>query len=55
MKKEPLYGRTAIGQLIYDLGFAKLTDKWLARKHRMPIAEIRHLRKVMRKGLRGGK
>lgn len=54
MTSDLLYGRTPTGQLIYDLGFAKLSDKWLARKHKMPISEIRKLRKAVRRGLRGG-
>ena len=46
------FGRTAIGQLVYDLGFAKLTDKWLARKHRIPINQVRALRATVKRSLR---
>lgn len=42
---EVTYGRTPVGQLLYDLAFVDRTDKWLARKHQVPIAEIRNLRK----------
>lgn len=45
MADEVTYGRTPEGQLLYDLAFVKRTDKWLARKHQIPIAEIRNLRK----------
>lgn len=48
------YGRTPIGQLLYDLAFAKLSDRWIARKHRMPVAEVRKCRAAARRGLRGG-
>lgn len=39
-----LYGRTPLGQLLYDLAFTDLTDKYLARKHRLPIQSIRNMR-----------
>jgi hypothetical protein len=42
---EVTYGKTAVGQLLFDLAFQDLTDKWLARKHQVTIAEIRNLRK----------
>jgi hypothetical protein len=45
MGEEVTYGKTAVGQLLYDLAFVKRTDKWLARKHQISIAEIRNLRK----------
>jgi hypothetical protein len=38
------YGRTPEGQLIYDLAFLNLTDRWLARKHKLPVAVIRRMR-----------
>lgn len=44
MANEVVYGRTNVGQFIYDLAFAKLSDRWLARKHRQPIAVIRSTR-----------
>ncbi len=40
------YGKTPQGQLIYDLAFVQLSDKWIARKHRIPIAEVRSLREI---------
>lgn len=43
-KSEVLYGKTALGQLLYDLAFARLSPSYLARKHRLPVAEIRRLR-----------
>jgi hypothetical protein len=43
--KEVAYGKTAVGQLLYDLAFVDRTDKWLARKHSVTIGEIRNLRK----------
>jgi hypothetical protein len=42
---EVAYGKTAVGQLLYDLAFVDRTDKWLAHKHQVPITEIRNLRK----------
>lgn len=42
---EDRYVKTPVGQLLYDLAFADRTDKWLAQKHQIPIAEIRNLRK----------
>lgn len=41
---EITYGRTAIGQLLYDLAFTNATTRWLARKHKMPVAKIREMR-----------
>lgn len=38
------YGKTALGQIIYDLAFTNLSAKHIARKHRKPIAEVRELR-----------
>lgn len=53
--EEVTYGRTPIGQLVYDLGFTKLGDKYLARKHKMPIAEIRKCREAWERGSASGK
>ena len=39
-----VYGRTPMGQLLYDLAFVSLTDKWIARKHKISVGEVRHLR-----------
>lgn len=49
---EIAYGPTPLGQLVFDLLFTKLTPKYLARKHRLPIAEIRRLREAARKSFR---
>jgi len=38
------YGKTPIGQLLYDLAFTNLSSKYIARKHRKPVADIRVLR-----------
>ncbi len=46
MAETVAYVRTPQGQLIYDLAFVDLTDKHLARKHHIPVAEIRNLRKI---------
>jgi len=46
-----MYGRTPLGQLVYDLGFTRLSDRYLAAKHHMPIASIRRMRERMRKHL----
>jgi hypothetical protein len=43
--EEITYGKTPVGQLLYDLAFVDRNDKYLARKHQVPIAEIRNLRK----------
>jgi hypothetical protein len=47
-----VYGRTPLGQLLYDLAFASLSPKYLARKHRLPIAQVRTLRVMARKALK---
>jgi hypothetical protein len=52
--KEVAYGRTPLGQLLYDLAFTKLSERYLARKYRRPIAEIRKLRDAARRGINGG-
>lgn len=41
---ETTYGKTEMGQVIYDLAFTDLTPKYLARKHGMTVEEIRRLR-----------
>jgi hypothetical protein len=43
-KVEIVYGRTAQGQLLYDLAFTYLSDKYIARKHHIPIKRVRSLR-----------
>lgn len=42
-----------IGQLFYDLAFTDLSEPWLARKHKMPCAEINRLRLLARETLIG--
>lgn len=54
-KTEIAYGRTPLGQLVYDLGFTKLGDSYLARKHRMPVAKIRACRAAFKRGFRQGR
>jgi hypothetical protein len=49
------YGKTPLGQLVYDLLFTNLSEKYLARKHRMPIAEVRRLRATAKAAYRGRK
>lgn len=39
-----LYGKTPEGQLLYDLCFVNLTDRWIARKHHISIINVRSLR-----------
>ncbi len=41
-----LYGKTPAGQLLYDLAFTDLQPRYLARKHRLPIKQIRRLRSL---------
>jgi hypothetical protein len=41
-----VYGKTPQGQFLYDIAFANLTDKYLARKHGLPVAEIRKMRSL---------
>lgn len=41
---EIAYGRTPLGQLLYDLVFTDLADKYLAQKHKIPIQSIRNMR-----------
>ena len=50
---ETTYGRTPQGQLFYDLAFTDLSESWLARKHKMPRAEINRLRLLSRETLIG--
>lgn len=52
-KAEIAYGRTDQGQLFYDLAFTDLSEPWLARKHKMPRAEINRLRLLARETLIG--
>jgi hypothetical protein len=40
-----VYAKTAVGQFLYDIAFASLTDKWIARKHSISIGEVRNVRK----------
>ena len=54
-EEEAFYGRTPIGQLIYDLGFTTLTDKHLARKHGLTLAKIRDCRAAFKRGFEKGK
>ena len=49
------FGKTALGQIVYDLGISDLTDRYLARKHHMKIADLRSLRARLRKTIRGKK
>lgn len=44
MAGQIVYGRTPQGQLLYDLAFTNLAAKYLARKHRIPVASIRRMR-----------
>lgn len=53
MMDEVLYGKNAAGQLFYDLAFTDLSEPWLARKHKMPRAEIIRLRLLARQTLIG--
>lgn len=41
---ETAYGKTAMGQLLYDLAFTRLGSRYLARKHHLPIASINRMR-----------
>ena len=52
---EIAFERTPLGRIIYDLGFVKRSDKWMARKHRLPVAHIRALRIEIRKALKADK
>jgi hypothetical protein len=38
------YGKTPLGQLLFDLAYTDLSERYLARKHDKPVAEIRRLR-----------
>jgi hypothetical protein len=50
-----LYGRTPLGQLVYDLGFAKLKDATIARKHGMTLEQVRTARESFKRGFKKGK
>ena len=52
---EIAYGKTPLGQLLYDLAFTRLPERYLARKHALPIAEVRKLRAAARRGLKEGR
>lgn len=52
---EVMFTGTPLGRLIYDLGFTTLSDSYLARKHRKPVAKIRELRAAVFEGLKQGK
>ena len=54
-KTTVFYGRTPLGQLIYDLGFAKLKDATIARKHGLPVAVVRRYRAAFKRGFKQGK
>ena len=54
-ESEYVYGRTPMGQLVYDLGFTKLDDAYLARKHGMPVEQIRRYRAAFKRGFKAGK
>lgn len=45
-KEMTRFGKTKIGQMLYDLAFVDLTDRWIARKHGYSIAEVRELRNL---------
>ena len=49
---EPLYGRTAISQLLFDIGFTKSSVHYLSRKHGLPVETIRRYRAAFRRGMR---
>lgn len=48
---EVYYGKTPFGQLLYDLCFTKLSDKYLARKHGVPIAKMRGYKAAAKRGM----
>lgn len=54
-KTTVLYGPTPLGQLIYDLGFAKLKDATIARKHGLPVETVRRYRTAFARGFKQGK
>lgn len=41
---ETLYGKTKEGQLLYDLAFTDLGERYLAQKHGLSIVTIRTMR-----------
>lgn len=53
-KPETVYGKTPLGQLVYDLGFTKLDDRYLARKHGMKVQTVRDCRAAFQHGFRQG-
>ena len=46
MTQQVYYGKTPQGQLMYDLCFVTLTNRWIARKHGIRLAEVRKLREI---------
>lgn len=47
-----LYGRSPLGQLVYDLGFSKIKDTTIARKHGLRIKVVRRMRHKVKRALR---
>lgn len=46
MEEHVVFTSTPEGQFLYDIAFVDLTDTWIARKHKLPISEVRKLRKL---------
>lgn len=44
MTDEVAYGKTKLGQLLYDLAFTNLDRSYLARKHAIPVSAIDRMR-----------
>lgn len=40
------FGKTPTGQLLYDLAFTNLADAYIARKHHLPVREVRRMRRT---------
>lgn len=45
------YAKTPLGQRIYDFGMSTVSDRWLARKYNLPIAEARRIRDRIRRAV----
>jgi hypothetical protein len=46
---------TPLGQFIYDLGFKRLKDRTIARKHGMHVQTVRDCRAAFDRGIRKGR
>lgn len=49
------FAKTPLGQIIYDMGFSRISDKSIARKHSIPIKNVRELRAKVKEAISADK